>query len=125
MERRYVKFYDLKVWKDAHLLTLEIYKQTEDSFPKEEILGLASQIRRSSSSIRANIAEGCELISVKTKINYLHIAKATTVETQNHLLLARDLGYISQEVFEKLFRECDNILSQLGGWIKKIKENET
>lgn len=62
---KFIKFYEIKVWKDAHRLTLRIYELTSKQFPKSELFGLISQIRRSSSSIAANIAEGCEHQSKK------------------------------------------------------------
>lgn len=53
-------------------------------------------------------------------MNYLLIAKATTIETQNHLILARDLAYLTETQFNQLFQKCEEVLHQLGGWIKRI-----
>lgn len=119
MQSEYTKFYNTQVWKDAHTFTLHIYKVTK-KFPKTELFGLTSQIRRSSSAIGANIAEGYQQKSSKMKINYLFIAKTTCIETQNHLLLAKDLGYISESDFNHLMKQTELILRQIGGWIKKM-----
>jgi four helix bundle protein len=86
-------FRKLKVWEKAHLLTLQAYRITE-AFPKHE-LGLASQIRRCSSSIPANIAEGCGRLGNSELHRFLQIACGSASELEYHFLLARDLGYMS------------------------------
>lgn len=119
MQSEYTKFYNTQVWKDAHAFTLQIYKITK-AFPKSELFGLTSQIRRSSSAVGANIAEGYQQKSSKMKTNYLFIAKTTCIETQNHLLLAKDLQYISESEFNQLMEQTELVLRQIGGWIKKM-----
>ena len=116
-----MKFFEIPVWKDAHSFSLKIYKVTSSKFSKNELFGLTSQIRRSSTSMGANIAEGSEQDSIKMKINYLTIAKASALETENHLILAKDLEYLSESDFSGLYERCESILKQLGGWIKKLK----
>jgi four helix bundle protein len=88
-------FRELKVWKKAHQLTLQAYRITE-AFPKHELFGLASQIRRCSSSIPANIAEGCGRLGNSELHRFLQIACGFASELEYHFLLARDLGYLSQ-----------------------------
>ena len=83
-------FRSLKVWEKSHLLTLQIYKMTK-MFPREEMYGLTSQIRRSCASIPANIAEGCGTDSDAEMARYLRIAMASASELEYHILLAHDL----------------------------------
>lgn len=97
-------FYDLEVWKIAHKLTLEIYKITEN-FPKEEKYGITNQIRRSSSSVSANIAEGFGRYHYKDKIKFFYNSRGSAYETQNFLLLASGLKYINTN-------ESNNLLSK-------------
>jgi four helix bundle protein len=85
-------FRELKVW--AHQMTLQSYRITE-TFPRHELFGLASQIRRCCSSIPANIAEGCGRLGNSELHRFLQIACGSANELEYHFLLARDLGYIS------------------------------
>jgi four helix bundle protein len=87
-------FKDLKVWTKAHRLTVGVYRTTRE-FPREELFGLTSQLRRSASSVGANIAEGCGRRSDAELARFLHIARGSAVELENHLLLARDLDYLA------------------------------
>lgn len=101
-------FRDLKVWKKAHELVLEAYRITE-TFPKQEIFGLVSQIRRCSSSIPANIAEGCGRLGNAELHRFLQIACGPANELEYHLLLAKDLGYLS----EKNYFAADEKLAEM------------
>ena len=94
-------FRQLKVWEKAHGLTLEIYKATL-VFPADERFGLTSQMRRCSSSIGANIAEGCGRSSDGDFCRFLEIAMGSVTELDYHLLLARDLGYLNISAYELL-----------------------
>jgi len=87
-------FRELKVWEKAHQMTLRSYRLTE-AFPKHELFGMASQIRRCRASIPANIAEGCGRLGNHELHRFLQIACGSASELEYHLLLARDLGYIS------------------------------
>jgi len=86
-------FRNLKVWEKAHLLTLALYKVTA-SFPRDETYGLASQIRRASSSIPSNIAEGCGREGDPELARFCIIARGSATELEYQLLLARDLNWI-------------------------------
>ena len=88
-------FRELKVWEKAHAMTLLTYRLTE-GFPKHELFGITSQIRRCSASIPANIAEGCGRLGNTELHRFLQIACGSASELEYHLLLARDLGYLSQ-----------------------------
>jgi four helix bundle protein len=83
-------FRELKVWQQAHQLTLSVYRVTV-TFPREELYGLTSQLRRSCSSIAANLAEGCGRSGDAEFARYCSIAMGSASETEYHLLLARDL----------------------------------
>jgi len=106
---------DLKVWAKAHQLTLQVYLSTK-KFPKDEIYGLTSQIRRSCISIEANLAEGCGRGSDGEMARFVHIAMGSASELDCHLLLARDLEILSPrnyEQFENLSSETRRMLSAL------------
>lgn len=95
-------FQDLIVWQKAHDFVLSVYKITRD-LPKEEIYSLTSQLRRSSISIPANIAEGFKKRGVKDKKRYFNIAQASLEESRYFLILARDLNYADpKELFSKI-----------------------
>lgn len=115
-------FEDLKVWRDAHAFTLLVYKTTE-KFPSHELFGLTSQIRRATSSIGANIAEGFGRYHYKEKIKFYLTARGSAVESQNHILLAKDLKYISFVESEKLLDNVKEILRELNGLIKATGQN--
>ncbi len=91
-------FRQLDVWHAAHALTLQVYRLTQ-TFPREEIYGLTSQIRRSSSSVAANIAEGCGRDTDRDFLRFLGISGASATETEYQLLLARDLGYVATDLY--------------------------
>lgn len=83
---------DLKVWQKAHALVLDVYKVTKE-FPKEEMFGLASQLRRSAASIPANIVEGQSRNTTKEYLQFLYNARGSIEETRYHLLLSKELDY--------------------------------
>lgn len=97
-------FKELIVWEKAHLLCLEVYKITND-FPSEEKFGLISQLRRASSSIPTNIAEGCGYQTQKEFARFLRIASGSASEVEYQLLLSKDLNFISESKFEELTKE--------------------
>ena len=97
-------FKELIVWKKAHLLCLEVYKITND-YPNEEKFGLISQLRRASSSIPTNIAEGGGYQAQKEFGRFLRIASGSASEVEYQLLLSRDLKFVLQEKFEELTKE--------------------
>jgi len=86
-------FRELKVWEKAHEIALRSYRLTE-RFPKHELFGIVSQIRRCGASIPANIAEGCGRLGNSELHRFLQIACGSASELEYHFLLARDLGYI-------------------------------
>ena len=91
-------FRNLVVWKESKILTLSVYEITK-TFPTHEIYGITSQLRRASSSIMANIAEGNDRNTNKDKIKFFCIARASLAETDCFLELAYDLKYIDKEEY--------------------------
>ena len=97
-------FRKFEVWQMSHQLTLKIYSITK-LFPKEELFGLTSQIRRSFASIGYNISEGSGRNSDKEFANFVNIALGSSNEAENQLILAKDLGYINEIDFQNLLLE--------------------
>src|SRR5262245_10637736 len=97
-------FSKLDVWTKAHRLTVNLYVLTR-RFPREEMFGLTSQIRRAAGSIGANIAEGCGRGSNADFVRYLQIAFGSASELQYHLQLARDVGMLDAAVHGNFDRE--------------------
>jgi four helix bundle protein len=112
-------FNDLKVWKEAESLVLEIYKATKH-FPRQEMFGLTDQLRRAGTSICANIAEGFARFHPKDKVKFYYTARGSASEIKSHLIIAKDLGYISSEVAEDLLSRIDPIRMMLNGMIRSI-----
>lgn len=113
-------FRELKVWQKAHELTLSVYKITS-SFPRDEMYGMTSQLRRSSSSIAANLAEGCGRNGDAEFARYCSIAMGSASETEYHLLLARDLKMIKPTDYEDLARRVIELKRMLTGLRQKLR----
>jgi four helix bundle protein len=113
-------FRSLKVWEKAHLLTLKSYKVTE-KFPREELYGLTSQIRRACVSIPTNIAEGCVRSSDADFSRFLYIALGSTSELEYLMLLSMDLKIIKNELHVELNNEVNEIKKMLISMIQKLK----
>jgi four helix bundle protein len=101
-------------------MTLDLYRKTK-SFPREEIYGLSSQIRRSASSIGANIAEGCGRESEAELGRFLQIAMGSASELEYHLLLARDLTYVNNTDYEGLHTEVTGVKRMLTSLLRKVR----
>ena len=113
-------FEDLPVWQDARKFTNKIYNLT-NKFPKQEIYGLTSQIRRATVSIMSNIAEGFDRRSDKELSNFLSMARGSSSEVQNDLYIALDLKYISKEDFTIMYQEAKKIAKQINGLMTYLK----
>lgn len=111
---------ELEVWQKAHELTLQIYRATE-CFPKSEIFGLRSQIRRALGSIGANLAEGCGRWNDGDLGRYIQIAMGSASELQNHLRLARDLGFIEKSTCANLFSDLSSVRQMLTAFLKRVR----
>jgi four helix bundle protein len=119
-KKKIKSFTDLEVWREAHILVLLIYKITK-SFPKEELFGLTSQLRRSVVSVTSNIAEGFSRFSYKEKIQFYATALGSLTEIENQLLIARDVRYLDKNNFEKLSQQAITVQKLLNAFIKKSK----
>ena len=113
-------FKELRVWAAAHDLTLCIYALTRQ-FPRDEAYGLTSQVRRSAASIGANIAEGCGRRSDGEMTRFLQIARGSASETEYHLLLARDLGFLSQTDFRKTEQKLVEVQRMLTVFVQRVQ----
>jgi four helix bundle protein len=115
-------FRKLKVWKKAHELTLLIYKISK-KFPKEEMFSLSSQIRRASSSIPSNIAEGCGRGTDKDFARFIQISMGSASELEYLILLSFDLKYIANDNFKVLIDETIDIKKMLSSLLKTLRAN--
>jgi len=121
MANKYKDFQEVPVWQSAHRATLRVYILTK-GFPREETYGLVSQIRRSASSIPANIAEGFYRNTTKELVQFLYNARGSCGETIYHLILSKDLNYINEKEFYELEEIYIGIVKQLNGWIASLKK---
>lgn len=105
MDKELKAFRKLIVWQRAHELALMVYK-TSERFPKHEMFGLTSQIRRSAVSVEANIAEGYALGTSPNYLRFLRISVGSLAETESHIEIAHDLKYLSDMDYEKLVEKA-------------------
>jgi len=113
-------FRKLKVWEKSHHLTVEVYKATA-TFPKAELYGLTSQIRRACVSIPANIAEGCGRRGDAELARFLQIAMGSASELEYHLLLTHDLGLLNSPDYEQLAGKVTEVKRMLTSFIQKLR----
>jgi four helix bundle protein len=113
-------FKELRVWSKAHELTVFIYNLTR-AFPKDEIYGLTSQVRCSAASISANIAEECGRHSDGEMTRFLQIARGSASETEYHLLLAKDIGFLSEDDFRKTEQKVVEVQRMLSALVQKVQ----
>ena len=102
-------FEDLTVWQKAHGWVLAIYRFTE-TFPKSELYGLVSQVRRAAVSVPANIAEGFKKRGAKDKLRFFNIAQGSVEESRYYLILSKDLGYGDTSGLLVLLEEASRLL---------------
>ncbi len=113
-------FRNLNVWQKSHELTLAVYRATV-AFPKSELYGLTSQLRRASSSIAANIAEGCGRGGDADFARFVQVAMGSASEVEYHLLLARDLGLLPDDAYQNLDGQVTEVKRMLATLIKTLK----
>ncbi len=117
-------FKNIKAWQLADKLTMAIYKLTKN-FPKEELYGVISQLRRAAVSVPTNIAEGATRNSSKEYIQFLYIAKGSLAETEYLLHLSRNLGYLKDDEYGGLNDvriECAKVLHGLISYVANNKD---
>lgn len=113
-------FKQLKVWEKAHRLTLEIYHITGE-FPKHELYGLTSQLRRAVSSVPTNLAEGYGRSGQTERSHFLNIALGSACEVEYLLLLSKDLGYIPETEFNGCVSDLEEVRKMLIALYQKIR----
>ncbi|MGA9637118.1 four helix bundle protein [Flavobacterium sp.] len=117
-------FRNLLIWQKSMTLTTQIYQLTS-TFPKEEIYGLTSQIRRCSISIPSNIAEGYGRESDKEFLRFLNISIGSLFEMQTQLEIAKNIAYINEDLFNNLYENSREVERMIVSFIKKIKERNS
>jgi four helix bundle protein len=113
-------FKNLKVWTKGHALALAVYKATRN-FPREELFGLTSQLRRAAGSVPANISEGCGRGGDPEFGRFLQLAMGSASELEYHVLLAHDLRYLGDETFHQLTTDVVEVKRMLATLIGKVK----
>lgn len=112
-------FRTLQVWEKAHQFTLAVYK-VSSTFPKEELYGLTSQIRRAAASIPTNIAEGCGRGTNAELSHFLRIAMGSASEVEYQLLLAHDLSFLTNDAYTQLSEDLVRVKRMLNRLIQKV-----
>ena len=115
---------DLRVWQQSIEMVTSIYLMTQ-SFPKEEMFGLVSQLRRASVSVPSNIAEGYARGTDKEKLHFLRISSGSMSEVETQLMLSLNLGYLDQEKYNELSETVTSVWKQLNSLISSIKKKLT
>jgi four helix bundle protein len=113
-------FRQLQVWEKSHQLALAVYKATKE-FPKEELYGLTSQIRRASMSVPTNIAEGCGKYTDADFARFVQIAMGSASETEYQLLLAGDLGFLRDDTYNILHNNVEEVKRMLASLLKTLR----
>ncbi len=112
---------DLDVWKEARILANEIYNASK-LFPKDELFGLTSQMRRSAVSIASNIAEGCGRNYPKDSIQFFFIARGSLYERETQIYIASDQKYINEVLLRTLLMKVEITRKLLSGFIKYYQQ---
>ncbi len=112
---------DLQVWNKAHDLTLELYRVSR-AFPREEIYGVTSQLRRAAVSIGSNLAEGCGRRTSSELARFVRIAMGSASELDYQLLLCRDLGFMKADDFAPAATQLTEVRKMLTSFLASIEE---
>lgn len=115
------KHHELRVWSEAISLVKEIYRITS-MFPREELYGLISQMRRAAVSVASNIAEGAARSGNREFMHFLYIARGSLSELETQVTVARELGYLHND--SRLDSKLDATFGLLGGLIKSLQERK-
>ena len=113
----------LEVWNKAIDFVTTVYKNTS-TFPSDEKFGLTSPVRRADVSIPANIAEGAARQSSKEFVHFLSIAQGSASELETELLIAQNLGYLREDVYESLYTQLNTIARMIVGLSQHLKRKE-
>ena len=115
---------ELEVWQKAHALTIKLYRMTE-CFPRSELFGLTSQSRRAAGSIGANLAEGCGRWGEVELARFVQIAMGSASELQNHLRLAKDLGFLSPPDYATTLKDVTSVRQMLTAFLQTLRRVRT
>ena len=111
---------NLRVWQQSIEMVTSIYMMTK-TFPKDELFGLVSQIRRAAVSVPSNIAEGYARGTDREKLHFLRISSGSMSEIETQLMLSLNLGYISQDLYEEMSERVTSVWKQLNALISSVK----
>ncbi len=117
-------FEQLQLWQLAHEFVLDVYSLSK-SFPKEELFGITSQLKRAAMSIPANIVEGYRKTGAKDKLRFYNIAYGSAGECRYYIILIKDLKYIKTETYQTLINKIDNISKLINAYSNGIIKNTT
>lgn len=120
MNNKIVSFTDLNAWKEGHKLVIAIYQLVKE-FPRDENFALSDQMRRAAVSITSNIAEGFGRQTIKEKIQFYYQAQGSLTEIKNQLLIAKDIGYLKNDIFQQVAQQANIAHQLLQGLIQKSK----
>ncbi|MDD4179050.1 MAG: four helix bundle protein [Candidatus Margulisbacteria bacterium] len=120
MNEKIKDFYDLEAWKHGHEFVVDVYRTTKE-FPKHEVYGIVSQLRRAAASITSNIAEGFSRYSYKDKVRFYYNSRGSISECQNCILISRDIGYVNNDQATELLIKADKIRQILNGLIRSTE----
>lgn len=109
------------MWQQAIELAVECYRCTE-TFPKSEVYGLTSQIRRASASVAANIAEGHGRDNTGNFVQFLRISQGSLKELETHMIIAQRVNILAQDQFQSLMQQCDEIGRMMRALIRSLQE---
>ena len=112
-------FKELKVWQMGMEIVKDVYQLTK-KFPKEELYGLASQMRRSAISVPSNIAEGFKRYHAREYRQFLHIALGSVAELETQLIISKELAFITESELRNISEKIDHLSKMLSSLLKKI-----
>ncbi len=123
MNDKIIRFEDMTVWQEAQVFAVSVYKITK-AFPKDEQYGITSQLRRASSSVSANIAEGFGRKSNKDRAHFYQIALGSLLESKNFIYLSAKLDYINQKDADNLIESSESVHKQIRAILRYFNNND-
>lgn len=112
---------DLTIWQDAIALATDLYRRTS-AFPKEELYGLTSQLRRAAVSVAANIAEGHGREHTKSFVQFLRMAQGSPKEVETHLIIAENIGLLSSDASQSELKKAESLGKRIRSLIRALQE---
>jgi four helix bundle protein len=112
---------DLEVWQPAMKMVFDVYRDTV-TFPKQEMFGLTSQLRRAAVSVASNIAEGKGRFSDRELSQFLSVARGSVFEIETQVAIAQELGFLANDRSQKLLNRCAEVGRLLNGLIKAVRK---